>query len=390
MSDRFPIDGITLPKLAEYVRDLPGWTVISRSPQFQIFAGGTAENPIELALPIATRTKDMRSRIHDAIELLAAAQDSNYIAVAQEILSIDRDILLERLPVENVASIPLKMAAQAVLKLRNLVATGTALEFNIHPFKAGHSKQSEAMVERCQFGHTFRGSFGFTLEMPIPERERDNTGTVIPHMPKPLERRVMERIVRGIKATQRAVREDNPDILVGGYENGFNASMLKQILDFKEQFPEHNPSYTVRWAPRQEVTTDVQNAVDLSISRNSTQLRRVTDVLSTAIKELKHREDTSLVTIVGFAEALKKDIDAEELVGDGESGISRVVTIVGKLATDLETQTKDMRIRVKLNLPDYSAACDAHKLNRKVSVKGRIVRDSNSLTLAEPQEFHLL
>jgi len=369
---------LTLEKIAEYIGTLTGWSRTHTGERFSLYAGQDIKsNSIELFLPIQNPNGDNRSQIADAIKLLAAAQDLEPLDVAKEIRAIDRDILLERIPTENLndSTISMKMADVAVGSLYKLILSSARSEVSPSPFLTRTIKPPQEIMERCRFGHTFKGSFGFSVEMPIPPKP--------PQMPNqvfetPIERKIMQRIVRGIKSTNEAVAGSDPNILVEKYTEGFNADMLSAISTFRRTFPDVNPLYTMRWTKRWAVEKDVRNATEMKIANSDSEMKDSIKVIQAAIKTLKHSEASSETTITGNIELAQRKVDIEKVLGneDEDTGIDRIVVIDGKLSSGAQ-----VRVRALLTKPDFIRACDALKKERAITIKGKIARDGNRVTL---------
>ena len=103
------------------------------------------------------------------------------------------------------------------------------------------------------FCHTFQGSFGFEVTSEIVRKRQDQELFQLP-----VNRRMVERIARGLIALKRAIKNDDPDILISAHDEAFNARMcdsLSQIgLDGEVTF-----GININWAtiipPAQKLTS---------------------------------------------------------------------------------------------------------------------------------------
>src|SRR5208282_1846916 len=73
--------------------------------------------------------------------------------------------------------------------------------------KLGSTNRTLVYADSCRFGHTFRGSFGFTIESPVIP----NIEPTLPQIeqPAPFERRVMQRFAHAVRVVSEAVRSDD-------------------------------------------------------------------------------------------------------------------------------------------------------------------------------------
>jgi len=376
------IQSIGLEMLTEYITTSGQWIKGDATSNFTVYQGRiSGHNDVELILPLR-ESSDWPTRVKDAVDLLSTVYEMSPVEMARTIRAIDRDILLERLPADEdpqESTISLKAANQSVTMLTKLVGSAAVVESNPDLEKQNKAAATE-MIRRARFGHTFRGSFGFAVEMPVPENPKISAA---PELPR--ERRVMQRIVRGIKLAHQAVTREDPDVLVVGATTGFNASMLSAVLAFRRAFPEMNPEYSVRWTPRWAAETDVKNASGLMLARRTSSQRMGAKILTEALKELQLLEARKDTTITGYVEVLKKKIDWSIYLGDETRGVQRTVTIEGK-----DDRGKDLRVTTVLPANDYKVALEAHDKNMRISVKGKLVRKGMKSTIVSPHNVEIL
>jgi hypothetical protein len=178
-----------------------GWTKIDHpNPDLLVYLYKDPDGrgkPIKLVLPAGNDYEDTPEKLDSAVKLVAALSRHTVEQVRQMLLNRGNDILRHRLLASTkISSLPLEVAPKAVGYLRDLVYYAACAEEDPQPFFEKGRKIGKDYTNRCRFGHTFPGSFGLTIEMPIPPNPGD---LLIPDaQPAPFERRVMVRVMRGL------------------------------------------------------------------------------------------------------------------------------------------------------------------------------------------------
>lgn len=359
---------LTLGNFIPYLK-MNNWNQIVSEPFF-VFQGGNDDdgNPIKIVLPKGDDRQDILRRYADAINLLSVLEKRSPYEIIKSINSIDKDIIFIKF---DTSSISLTQAAGFVEKIRRFWSLAASSEESPQPFLSKSLGIGASYTEKCCFGHTIKGSFGFTIESPVSPRPRSQAtldGGCIEQIP-PFERRVVERIIRGIKNTQEAVIEGNVDILVNNYKNGLNANTCDVLSEILEVFHEIQSEYFVSWSPIWEITPDIAS---IRVKLDS----KAPQYLKSASKSLKQEDEVQIVTINGKIVALNRDLDAHEEEFSDES----IIIILD------ETGRK---VHVLLNETDYKDACDAHRDKKTISIVGTLEKIGKFWHLLAPHDFQI-
>lgn len=335
--------------------------------------------PLEIVLPMDLYASDITSYLASAVNLLAALKEESPEIAVKRIKSHDRDVLsIRNVETGEQASITLKLASEQVQQLKRLVAYAASSEQDPRPHFNVALSVANRMVSHYRFGHTFSGSFGFTMESPIigsPYVYRQ--AALLPDTEEvvllPTERRVMERIVRGLESTKRATMERDLSVLVKGYSGGFNANMCEAIVALSQN--KTMPiEYSVLWSPKLSPSEDVGEPSPILLREMSY------SYLEEAAKELKELEPEQ-VTIVGPVRGLSSK-------GDPLGSKNTARSIVVKWTNRPEGRPVD--VIVVLDREDYVTAHDAHLNWTSVQVSGTIERVGNVWRLSQPHDFSVL
>jgi len=223
----------------------------------------------------------------------------------------------------------------------------------------------DAVMDKFYFAHTFQGSFGLSIEVPIVV-EKSQIGL----FEAPIERKVTERIVRGLSFAERAVKEDNIDIIVNNYETGFNSRMCEALVGLGE---ESNSSIEIgiNWALSFSPSEDVASAKKYIINDRFTEAFREAAV---KLREVEPVDSVILGTII--------NLHCTDLSND-----TRHRTIIIK---HIHEEYGRIEVRVNLNTSMYLQALEAHKVNKKVEVKGKLERSGSVWSVPSVSEFNVL
>jgi hypothetical protein len=315
----------------------------------------------------------------NAIETLSAVSGESHETTSKRIKYLNVDVLLARdLETGEYNSITLKLAAKQIMELRELVAFSACSEGDARPYFLDKLSIANTMVEHYRFGHTFQGSFGFTIESPIIRTKLAYQQQALmkemaePITVSPVERRVMERIVRGLMNTQEATRQQDLSVLVNGYSGGFNANMCRSIV--KMAYEKKPVEYSVLWSPRIEVSLDVDKAGAVRLNETSY------EYLDYAYKELKTLKPQfelvrGRVTHLIAKEAPLGNVETDRSVVIKQSNVPR---------------GRARNVIVNLSKEDYIVANDAHMQWRTVEVTGELQRAGQEWRLSQPRDFKVV
>jgi len=304
------------------------------------------------------------------VRLLATVENVPESEVAQAIHAVDIDYLRLKLP----GPISMEGAVAIVTRLKNLMAFAACAEEEPRRYFAKAPGIGRQHAERCRFGQTFHGSFGFTVESPLSPPVQQTLPDF--EARAPFERRVMERVARGLKLVQEAALTGNADLLLERYTSGFNANLCEVALGLVPSADESEVEYTIAWSPEWPAAADV--AMQGSVRMGS----RTRRYLETAAREMRQVERAPEVMVEGLithlrAETAPLDDDEEE----GDADLERQIVIAWT------TGGITLGVRVPLNVQDYRLACDAHRDGVPMKATGQLEKVGRYWMLTQPRGF---
>jgi hypothetical protein len=186
----------------------------------------------------------------------------------------------------------------------------------------------------------------------------------------PIERRIMERVIRGLVATKQAVQRQSVDDLVKSYSIGFNANMAGAIIDIAPT-ESTTVEYSVIWSPRISPPEDISEVTSIALN--------LTDYhfLKAAAKEMRQLEVQDTVNVRGRVLGLSTTDDPHKL----DSGQSIIVN------WNRPDTGHTVKLIVELSPKEYILAVDAHREWSPIIVTGEAKLVGNRWRLFNPRDF---
>jgi hypothetical protein len=322
---------------------------------------------VELSLPDTEAPWEAQTYSQNAIGVISAIYDESEIETSLRVRHFDRDIM--RVRITDVSELDLKTAAREINNLESLVRDAAANEYKPKPVTHRKPKIAEQITESFQFGHTFPGSFGFTIlsgkivprnwdKIVQPRLFEDEDAKPLP----PFSRRVVERIFRSLH--QLASEDVSEEDLAESYTSASNSNMLKSLEGI---IGSYNTEFQVRWSPRIPVAAEFSTI-------HSIELGPQVSPKASGARYLLRQLAPVETTVSGKVISLTSE---DPLDADG----SHEVTIKARL------EERDIKVHVSLRNSDYSLALDAHQRNIPVSVDGLLSKSGTYYRLRNPSNF---
>ncbi len=343
-----------------------------RNVQLYVSSAPGLEN-VELVVPTSVETSETVKRLDGALETLSQVEGRDRIEVITAVRSIGFDVVKSRVPDEQVYgdTINLKQASSYTARMRELLAGGATTEIMPGAYFWRVKKKGSEYAENCRFGHTFKGSFGFTIESPVLQ----NTHLVLPGMEEfqepPFERRVIQRLARGIRVLQEAASIEDPGVVVKAYETGLSANMCEYLADLVEQTSPSGLGFSFTFSPEWP-TEPFREAF---IGPRHIQVARI------AAKAMREQLPPRPETVNGRVIRLQNEADPTDLSD---------VTLAREVVIHWESEDGDLNVKVALSPSDYLAAAEAHPRGQSVEVKGALERRGWRWIIVSPTDFRIL
>jgi hypothetical protein len=325
---------------------------------------------IELVIPKDTKGADFDRRVLDAITTLSQLEGRDPSQIVASIRSIGFDVVRSRIPDELVIedTIHLESAQNYIIGMKDLLAATATTERRPLPYFGRATKEATEYSDWCRFGHTYRGSFGFTIESPVSLEieEVPFFGEPVP----PFERRVIQRLATGIQHVRRAVDTGDVAPLLAGFRNGFGANGCERFASLIRSTAYSGMSFGFFFSPQWAVPTNLTISIEFSVDP------RHVDMARPAAERLRGESVPLPVELFGMVVRLQNEADPSDLsaiMGEGEVSILYAHDLYGEI-----------HVRITLAPAEYLKAVQAHSLGRAVRISGILVRSGRYWYLNQP------
>lgn len=376
----FSTQDLTIPRMSSYL-ELSGWQRVHDNESWRVFHGrkSASGKRFEIALPKDVIEEDYRLHVHHAIKILSSLQRKTWESAAYDILYHDRDLLRTRI-IENAAnaSLPYDLASSYVRYMKKLIQYSASSERNARAhFKQPLSTGSK-MLKHFRFGQTFKGSFGLQIVSSVGEEKHYVNKRKQHSLPGeefrilPMERRVLERIARGLKATLKSRKQQDAEPLKQEFGGGFNSRMCEAIRDMIKISSEPF-ELSIIWSKTLSPSKDVGDIGTVRIGHEHIVY------LDSAVKHLTY-VPVNEATIKGRVIALSSS-------GNPQSKAVEERSII--LDSNVE-QKRSRKVRMNLTMNDYKKAHTAHMNWDTVSVTGLLQMKGSLWHMSDPRDFQIL
>ena len=354
------IDGIPLHSLKRYLV-ATGWRRRDLSSGNVLFSTEPEGEEVEILLPETSHVRDLRVMLEGAVLTLSALERRNVVDVVAAVRAISFDLVRSRLPDTAIRhdTIRLGAAEEFIRRMTKILAAAAHGELHVGPYAQRLSSTATTYANECRFGHTFRGSFGFTVESPVGP----NTLTVGEISPAPpLERRVILRLARGLRIVEGAIDHEDPSEIVKAYDRGLNANACEDLAAMVETPQVGEIKFDIAFSPEWGVPEDIGGRPTATIGQ-----ARGLEVIREAAKGLRVINYEKQRLIVGKVRTLHSMEDTP----------AELFTISGLQDIMVEWESEEFgkrQVRVSLGPEEYLLAMEAHKAGRSVSVFGELER----------------
>lgn len=336
-------------------------------------AGGEA---VEIFFGDHASPEGKKRDVFFALNTISDFYDKTLELVSSDIRSLTFDLITSKIPNEYVLndSIQLRVASLYINEMKSFLASSATTELTGERSFKRTKKEAIDYAEKCRFGHTFRGSFGFMIESPVVLNDAPTIPT-ISEKALPLGRRVVERIARGLSAYSSAVEEQNPSVIAQQPE-GFSANMCDAMADIVEQTDVSKILLGIKLSPEWRMSENVPTALAFSVEAKHIELLRE------AAKVMRVSETPRPVTVFGRIKRLETDGNPADIL---EDPASREIEI-----NWVNEENTIVHVKVMLTPQKYLEAVEAHKQGNAVSASGMLARVGRSWRLESVENFKVI
>lgn len=340
MSNVNLIYGISLNQITQYLV-FNGWNIDDeyKNKKLKVFY----KDGLNVTLPSNEKFNDYNIRLSETIDLLSDINSQKNEDIIDEIKSIARDKLSFRI-IGNLSEdgrIPLSYAVIFVNAIRNLIISAGCGEENPKPYYKRLPSGSKKYSDNFEFAQTKMGSFVFNIETKDFHKEDiprilDEHGIIKTDIP--LERKIIKRVITGLKQIEKDSFINLEQTYDNGYIKGINANMCDAILQFKDISEDIEIESTIK--PSKLFEGDDIKEEKILINKLSF---NTAEIISKTYKDEENYLELSINATVQHITA--------DTVEDG----------AGSVVVKFKMDNKDRRAKLYLYGKKYRDACEALK-----------------------------
>lgn len=352
--------------------ELEKWNLVNENDRWIVYEDDDA---IELAIPKKRQASDFTMYVDHMLKILSFAQDKETDTVADDILTFDLDVFGTILDdSEGAKSISMRSADAYFAELKQLLIFSASSEEKREPFFKTALQKARKVLDHFQFGHTVQGSFGYRIESKLmaDSHVQYDMFSDAPEPIVPRERKVMERIYKGLVATDRAVNTSDLSLLTEGFDSGLNANMCTALLNMAGE--RRDPiEYSFKWSRKIVVPEEMSATPKIVIKRDHLEyLEKASEYL--------YYQDPEHTDVIG----LVNDLSIKNSTGENEIGTGAIT--IERLSPEGCTQ----KVHTVVDGISHLNAIEAYKTRSTVGVKGNLVYKKSKWRLVNPKELRIL
>jgi hypothetical protein len=334
------------------------------------------QEDIEIILPREKSSPDYLRLVRSALRTLSDLQERETDKIIADIRLVGFDVMRSRIPNAAVVddTILIEVAKGYINGVRGLLAATATTEMQPDPFFLRVRKEASLYADACRFGHTFRGSFGFTVESPV----MPNNEPALPIVDQnaPFSRRVMERMVRGVSAVVEAVARDDTTDLEANAKLGFSANSCEAFADLIENTSPGGLLFDFAFSPEWRASPELVQVKEFHVGHQHVEATR------SAAKKMRLELLARTEFVFGRVVRLASDVDPSDLlIPTGE----REIVIQWQ-----SPETGELHVHVTLDAANYLLALEAHREGRPVVAEGTLEKRGRTWILSNATLFGVI
>jgi hypothetical protein len=347
-----------------------------------VFTEPIAANPAEIFLPINEKDKLVEQYIKEAINILSFINNIDPILISNTITKLDRDLINYRVCEQNNDSIPVTFLEELLKSSKNSLKSASRIEYANY-FKGLDSegkekhlsplKHLEYYLNNLSFAHTWKGSFGVTIENPL---EAESLGLF--KLEDSVGRKTTKRVFNSYNLVNEATIVNSSNYILEHIESKDEVQVLSPYLSLIESIKEINIKVSFNFSPIIDIEGIDKPGKPFMLNKKS--FRLLDDALSQLTTEVEEIE----IAFIGFPEVMRSPMDSlleESVLFESE----RIVTVRG-----VSPETGTASLRMVLSLENYRKALKAQDTVKYVKVKCKVKRRLKGWEVLSVDSFDLL
>jgi len=338
-----------------------GWITEEAIGTSRIYSNELESGPrVNILLPDKNGEKIERKLLH-FFKAVSDFEGRKQEEIIESIVNIDKDIWKISLSKGmNVGSLDLNDVEEIIKSIKSLFSYSASSEQEAKPYFEKSLSTGKYFVKECKFGHTYLGSFGFTILTPFDDTQYKILETGIEDdLSVPLGRRINERILKSLDLIDK---EEEIEDVTQVYEETLNANMcmaLKKLLEISKADIE----CSVQFSPLCKNTPRMKKSSKICVKYSGIDYLDI--IYQKMYTEYEFIRNSTLRGTI-------KELKGKKNEGDDQDSDYNIM-IIGDIG-DKERE----KIHIILSEKDYIKACELHKESIKRKME-KLIKVSGNL-----------
>jgi hypothetical protein len=326
---------------------------------------------IEVAIPSKQDVPSYLKDLEDAVATISEVEGKPRQRVLVDIHSVGFDIIQNRIPItrQDRGTIRLELAAEYIQKTKELLSATATTEMEPNSSFRRTLKEALAFSDQCRFGHTFKGSFGFTIESAVPP---NSTPTLFPiEDTLPFERRVIRRLANGLELARQAVQKDDLTPLVESSDSALGANGYELVADLVAETPQKDITFDFTFSPSWKELAAA--TASLSINLETQHI----DAFRSAAKQMRRPSVDAPARVSGLITDLSLTNPSRL---DDTRNKRRIIILWSS------EEFGDIRVAANVSAQTYLRALNLHREGKPIDIAGTLRKVGRNWNLIVPNE----
>jgi hypothetical protein len=361
-----------LPQMGAVRRHLIklGWEEkISKDAKLKRYTLQEGNHEIHIFLSVDASEEIARSEMKMALQTLEQVYGSSQANVLRATAAFLYDQIKAVIPDDYVQNdtIDLKTASSFIHDMRGFLASSATVEDTGDRKVTRNPKASLDYANTCRFGHTFKGSFGFTIDSPLIQN--DEPTMPLPGMPEPEPpqgRKVLQRINRSFRDLAKAKQSQSLVPLIEE-NSSISVKMCDDLVTMLQSASLSKIMFSFDFSPEWKDDLSSDQTFDLGVGD--------INFLQDASTKLKGTIQPKLTTIFGYVDKLKASQKHGDIFNDAAR---RQITVYWD-----SPDHGRVGITLQLAPEEYKEALKAHSETKPYFAAGVLHKNGNSWVLLD-------
>ena len=309
----------------------------------------------KIVYPSKDTYEDFQDKVMKVIRTLSILEKISENEIISSITYKNGDLLKFRIrsSISDEGYLPLHNASMFINQIYHLISSAIEVEKHPMPYYKKLTKDSVELANQFKFHQTEVGSFVFNIETDDLSSYPQQLNLDL-DIERPLTRKSFERIMKGFMLINH---ENDYEELQGiSYRIGLNANMCDALIDILQINEDISIETTLIWSPIFESNKNIET--------NSILDKNVIHKLASLSEYYKDMENYNDIEVIARITTL----NSVWLDSRTHTRLDHVITITWYD----KNRKRNYSCKVQLDEGNYRQACDAHRDNKRVLVKGKI------------------